>query len=717
MLDREIGFPRDFFDESDLEWLYEHYPPAAEFQESDSEQAVTDLVGEDEWWKHLFGAVHTAGGLALSAFGLGSAAQQLGELESKADILPEWNDPHAAEKAAARALDATPPMPTPSSPDQYVPTPAQATDRSAALAAIRQRAAEIKARRSAAMNKPHVIGGEDFAVIVLGAGKGPAVKPRPLGRTGISIIPKGAIPKNAKQVVPGKKPPSAKAIKTKGKAFNYAGVVRAANNSVDRLSLLANKAIKVASTVPKVGKVRATKPGKVKTAAIKASEIRKADNRVANAIKNRTAAGTRAASAGKAALTKAATFRANVQKYAERLDKARGTKTVVHGDDARLLGAYLLGDEVLGEMLWKGADLTGGSGLAEVVGDQLADLEKELASLPAIPEMPPVGGETLTNDEMWQPWVNPSLDAIEWKPEHGNLAGEVASARFWDTAGKNGYFLSVDGQWKLAVPQRAVPGSPNAPKVKFIVKDPPPPEYGLNEETYTGSGGNGPLVGRPGGPMANIQFALADGKWFWQARTAPARATAELRSAVKYLQDERKRLEDEIARVSKAISDKEAADDKERIAKDDAELARQLDVETKQTAIDEARQKREDANLESESAREDYKYNVEQQRADDEYAREQQKLDLEYQRAMQEAAIAQMQAQGSLPAGATDDSGIPYEDYFEPETGPDADESEWELPDSEETWSDDMQEFANEEAAQDGELGPRGDPFVPETEE
>lgn len=49
------------------------------------------IVGDsDPWWKHLTGAVHSAGTLLLSAFGLGNVAKTLGDLEASAGILPGW---------------------------------------------------------------------------------------------------------------------------------------------------------------------------------------------------------------------------------------------------------------------------------------------------------------------------------------------------------------------------------------------------------------------------------------------------------------------------------------------------------------------------------------------------------------------------------------------------------------------------------------------------
>lgn len=51
-----------------------------------------DLLGVDwgEIGKHAAGGVHTAGKVVLSAFGAGSVASQLENLESKAGILPDW---------------------------------------------------------------------------------------------------------------------------------------------------------------------------------------------------------------------------------------------------------------------------------------------------------------------------------------------------------------------------------------------------------------------------------------------------------------------------------------------------------------------------------------------------------------------------------------------------------------------------------------------------
>lgn len=73
--------------------------------------------------------------------------------------------------------------------------------------------------------------------------------------------------------------------------------------------------------------------------------------------------------------------------------------------------------------------------------------------------------------------------------------------------GADGLFRRAPGEYQSA----AATGAPDAKAVSA---------NSLNR-------GWGPIIGNPAGPLAGLQFAIADGTWFWQATTAPTWATAE----------------------------------------------------------------------------------------------------------------------------------------------------------------------------------------------
>lgn len=83
--------------------LYSSAPPPGWHRLRNADPRGTRNYSWDDFGKDALGIVHTAGGIVLGAFGLGGVANTLGEIESKYDALPAWADPHAGEKAAAKA--------------------------------------------------------------------------------------------------------------------------------------------------------------------------------------------------------------------------------------------------------------------------------------------------------------------------------------------------------------------------------------------------------------------------------------------------------------------------------------------------------------------------------------------------------------------------------------------------------------------------------------
>lgn len=911
--------------------------------------AFQEVVGEgDPWYKHLFGAVHTAGGAVLSLFGLGGAAKSLGEAESSANILPEWADPNAQQKKAEREAfkaaeeAAQPAVASPST----VEVPVTVTqDRAVATDLVKSRAAEKKARlaaqkaRRTQMNGPLVVGYHDFAVDVLGAeivglpprgagvprgGKGKPVKlppesanitkpyrvrmyfkaekagqpwitrdyvnlasvtvyggrevsgvqhaggrpeewrtfmappvmqvkfsgqlltdqynrlgiiailPKPslgdhddpgreyisgetasafddmspaqilgsaewaeiVGDTvdvlgaatrtnvkpsGANVRPSGAgratgtrsstvvtkkaslkLPAGSRQVLPGKK--ATGKIAGKGQAFNFGGVAKAAQNAVGRLNALSQIGAKKAAAPAPVSKKYAGVSQPAKTKAQKAKIIKDATSKLSRATSTQKSSASKLSSASKSAASKVQAYAANVKKYVERLDKARGTKTVVRGDvlgdyvasnypvlgdyvaqNYPILGDYvaqnypILGDfvaqnypvagdttevlggdyvasnypilagetarafsdacgesdEVFGGPEWAeivsgdSDEVFGSAEWAEIIGDAAADLAKlqqELDELPESGEMPPAGGGSLTQEEMFTGQEFVPLDGVKYTETMGPLAGAVGSYRayfgipedprpqgliFWG-AGTN---FSDPKQWTLWYYTR------EGKKVKYPNGAPWADEIPSDANQYGISMGSGPLIGDPSGKFKNLQFAIKDKAWFWRADVAPTWATAETRAAIKALQDERKRLEKDITDLEKKIADKETADRLASEAKELADLAHGLKVEEAEGEIATKRREREEADFESQYMRKEYEFGQEQQKEQGQIAIDEQRAMLDYFRQNPEAAAAYYGGAGGYGEGYAPEGDEGYfDDYYAPGGGAESEEPPMDLP-------------------------------------
>jgi len=69
----------------------------------------------------------------------------------------------------------------------------------------------------------------------------------------------------------------------------------------------------------------------------------------------------------------------------------------------------------------------------------------------------------------------------------------------------------------------------------------------------------GPLIGNPNGSLAGLQYAHADGKWFWQAANAPANQVVQLNAVI--IEQNAKQLAEDNAKVldaNKALADSNA---------------------------------------------------------------------------------------------------------------------------------------------------------------
>ena len=117
----------------------------------------------------------------------------------------------------------------------------------------------------------------------------------------------------------------------------------------------------------------------------------------------------------------------------------------------------------------------------------------------------------------------------------------------------------------------------------------------------------GPLIGNPNGPLAGLQYAHADGKWFWQVANAPANQIAQLNAViVEQNAATLKAANDAVNAANKALADSNAtvlATDNAIIVAFNADIMQQVkalaEAKIKQDAANALRADQDAADLEA----------------------------------------------------------------------------------------------------------------------
>lgn len=146
---------------------------------------------------------------------------------------------------------------------------------------------------------------------------------------------------------------------------------------------------------------------------------------------------------------------------------------------------------------------------------------------PAVVPMP-VRGQALTPDELQTPWDTLPPDAIVYGASEGGKQypqNSVGSANTFISAEKNAHgwgpgYIFGGTDWMYPNPDD---------RNEFLHGS-----FGSTAEieNYSLDHGWGPLVGDPKGPLANLQYARTDKKWFWQGKNCPLSYSAPADSTI-----------------------------------------------------------------------------------------------------------------------------------------------------------------------------------------
>lgn len=320
------------------------------------------------------------------------------------------------------------------------------------------------------------------------------------------------------------------------------------------------------------------------------------------------------------------------------------------------------------------------------------------SSDPAILPMPARGG-TLSPSDAQNQWANVPADGIPYDGSKGFPDGSVGSFNTQYNH-QDGIEMHADGWY-------AKQGS------DYHKANPVGPNYGNDL-------GWGPLVGNPSGPLANLQWATADKKWFWQGANAPVAFTQALDSKITDANNKIIAANTATAVAQLAQMNADAAANAEAQAKQDAATALQQSADTQAeahatsvaTAADTVAQQQQQAA----QAQQDIAYqtqsdaleasqgqaNLEMLKQEAPIAAQQDQLDVDAQREMQhqlvveaaahnewmkahpdqaEAAYEAMQQGGGDDDGGDDDGGP---SMFEENAQPQADDADPNWPHSDE---------------------------------
>lgn len=253
----------------------------------------------------------------------------------------------------------------------------------------------------------------------------------------------------------------------------------------------------------------------------------------------------------------------------------------------------------------------------------------------------PQRGQALSADDAMVSWQHPPDDAILYDGSRGLPVNSIGS---WN-AFYGGDKKSDDGSWGIPAFLR---GTPDGTTILWMFNDgadgvfhQAPTEYqsaavsGAPDAKAVSSNsmnrGWGPIVGNPTGPLAGLQFAIADGTYFWQGANAPSWASME--------------TDAKIQSANKKIID----------ANRTAALVQAAAMQKDQLEQAQAQAKQDAANALAQSAA-DTQANIAQQQVTAQQSQldvQSQKAELDAQKA--EAQIAAQQAQTDLSAQAAQD--------------------------------------------------------------
>ena len=233
---------------------------------------------------------------------------------------------------------------------------------------------------------------------------------------------------------------------------------------------------------------------------------------------------------------------------------------------------------------------------------------------PMVQPLPQRGGQ-LSQSDAQVVWQSVPDDGIPYDGSQGFPDRSVGSynAFYGPSGATNGYVVHGDGKWWLEQ------GSGN-----FDQQSPQPPGYGSDQ-------GLGPLIGNPSGPLAGLQWAATDKKWFWQSQNAPASATAEIDHKITEANNAVIAANTATAVAQAAQMAKDAADAAEAQAKQDAANALAQSAADTQSQIAQQQQEAQQGQLD-----------IQQQQADLAAAKQQADIDAQQQAA--DIAAAKQQA-------------------------------------------------------------------------
>ncbi len=408
-------------------------------------------------------------------------------------------------------------------------------------------------------------------------------------------------PKAAKaQSVPVKVAKKASAIATNAakrgqaavaKAASYKPAVAKAKTSIkgdDVLECLGDEAFEI---------LGAAAPAKVLTPKQKAA-VAKRDKAVAKS----KAAVQNAAAKGNAALASAKKLEAAVAKQKTAISKLRSggkTKTVLRGDDDGEIegrGENLF-DVIRGDLVATEGDMA-----FEILGDEFDD-----ADYPPTPAQP-VGSV---------PWQHVPGDGVPLPPNSPQPRDGFGSANVWyGTASRDGFLWAFDPPHWMA--RRGFKGGKdgNWDDLSDAERN--------NMAAMSAQYGWGNLIGNPDIPdVANLEWAAADQKWFWQAGNAPKWATAEVDAATALAQQQ--------AAEAQAAAD---AADAARIAQEQAQIEEAQAVQDAANALAQSAADTQ-ANIESQrQAAQQGQLDIQQAQSNQQFYAQQGQLDLQNQKQM-----------------------------------------------------------------------------------
>ncbi len=164
--------------------------------------------------------------------------------------------------------------------------------------------------------------------------------------------------------------------------------------------------------------------------------------------------------------------------------------------------------------------------------------------------------------------------------------------------------------------------------------------------------GWGPLIGRRDGPLAGLQFAVADGKWFWQSQNAPANMTAAADSALADINANLLKTDNAVIDTTNATITQDATQMAEDFAKQQAAQALAEGNAVSQANIAQVQQGTQAAQQDLDQQKAQAQFDLATQQAQLAMAQQQAQIDAQSQQAMIPIYAQQAQAQIQQDAAA-----------------------------------------------------------------